>query len=91
MIAGTLASLALHPNAHLTKIYKEPGRVSSAWKIPTLQQRGRVHAAGARAPHGLMTSVFLMERYHYSVVFEDLRNIGRCEPVNMRVRESASS
>ena len=38
--------------------------------------------------HGLMTRVFLMKWYHFSVeYFEDLRNINHCEFVVMRLNE----
>ena len=38
--------------------------------------------------HGLMTRVFLMKWYHWSVeYFEDLRNVNHCEFVVMRRRE----
>ncbi|KAI7256494.1 phosphoglycerate mutase-like protein [Hortaea werneckii] len=38
--------------------------------------------------HGLMTRVFLMKWYHWSVeYFEDLRNVGHCEFVVMRRKE----
>jgi len=39
--------------------------------------------------HGLMTRVFLMKWYHFSVeYFEDLRNVDHCEFVVMRLNES---
>lgn len=39
--------------------------------------------------HGLMTRVFLMKWYHWSVeYFEDLRNINHCEFVVMKLREN---
>ncbi|KAI7084988.1 phosphoglycerate mutase-like protein [Hortaea werneckii] len=38
--------------------------------------------------HGLMTRVFLMKWYHWSVeYFEDLRNVGHCEFVVMRRKD----
>jgi hypothetical protein len=38
--------------------------------------------------HGLMTRIFLMKWYHYSVeYFEDLRNVDHCEFVVMKLRE----
>ncbi|PGH01242.1 hypothetical protein AJ79_07974 [Helicocarpus griseus UAMH5409] len=38
--------------------------------------------------HGLMTRIFLMKWYHFSVeYFEDLRNVNHCEFVIMRQRE----
>lgn len=38
--------------------------------------------------HGLMTRIFLMKWYHYSVeYFEDLRNVEHCEFVVMKLRE----
>ncbi|KAK3673298.1 hypothetical protein LTR78_006843 [Recurvomyces mirabilis] len=40
--------------------------------------------------HGLMTRVFLMKWYHWSVeYFEDLRNINHCEFIVMRKREES--
>lgn len=39
--------------------------------------------------HGLMTRVFLMKWYHWSVeYFEDLRNINHCEFVIMKLRDN---
>ena len=39
--------------------------------------------------HGLMTRVFLMKWYHFSVeYFEDLRNVDHCEFVVMKLNES---
>ena len=39
--------------------------------------------------HGLMTRVFLMKWYHFSVeYFEDLRNVNHCEFVVMKLNES---
>lgn len=39
--------------------------------------------------HGLMTRVFLMKWYHWSVeYFEDLRNINHCEFVIMKLKEN---
>ena len=40
--------------------------------------------------HGLMTRVFLMKWYHFSVeYFEDLRNMNHCEFVVMKLNESS--
>ncbi|RPB20630.1 phosphoglycerate mutase-like protein [Terfezia boudieri ATCC MYA-4762] len=39
--------------------------------------------------HGLMTRIFLMKWYHYSVeYFEDLRNVNHCEFITMERNES---
>jgi hypothetical protein len=39
--------------------------------------------------HGLMTRIFLMKWYHYSVeYFEDLRNVEHCEFIMMKKQES---
>jgi hypothetical protein len=42
--------------------------------------------------HGLMTRVFLMKWYHFSVeYFEDLRNVEHCEFVTMRLNKDSGS
>ena len=89
MTAGTLGSLAPHPNAHLTKIYKPRSGEQCFKNSYPAAMRWR-HAAGSRTawPYGKGVS---NEADHHSVVLEELRNIGRCEPVNVRERERTSS